>query len=97
MRLFRSSKTATLHVVPARLNGNQYQCDLTNANGVTISNAALLTVTDCQVSGTVKYNNLAVDALSGFRVTINGKSDITNGSGAFTVTGVTSGTHRSCR
>ena len=84
-----------LNISPASLalNGNLYRCSLTNTVGTTVSDEALLTVNNCSVSGTLKYNNTGSDVLSGFTVSIDGKTGTTDGSGAFTVSGVTSGTH----
>jgi spore coat protein A, manganese oxidase len=85
--------TSTLSVNPAALPQNSYQfrCTLTNIDGVTISNGALLTVNNCTVSGTLNYNNGAKDPLAGMKVTIDGKNATTDATGAFTVTGVRSG------
>ena len=57
---------------------NNFECSITDIN-------------NCSVSGTVAYNNLALDPLAGFTVTINGHSANTDAAGAFTVNGVTSG------
>ncbi|MFZ0280034.1 MAG: T9SS type A sorting domain-containing protein, partial [Bacteroidales bacterium] len=86
--------TATLHVIPSlSLSGNLYHDILTNANGATTSDAASLTVANCDISGTLNYGNTALDALADFIVTIDGKSATTDASGDFTITGVTSGNH----
>ena len=85
--------TSTLSINPSALvlNNYQYKCSLTNIDGTTVSNAALLKVNNCTISGTVKYNNPGTTTLSGFTVKVNGLSAVTDASGAFTITGVTSG------
>jgi hypothetical protein len=90
---YSGSLTSSLSINPASLSlsGNLYRCVITNSDGVLNSNAALLTVNNCSVSGTVKYNNTQQDALAGFVVTINGLSAKTDASGAFTINGLTSG------
>ena len=91
--VYTGSVAATLNIVPAiALTGSQYRCLLTNVDGTTTSATATLTVNDCFISGTLKYNNLALDPLVGFTVGANGKTAITDALGAFTIPAVTSGT-----
>ena len=90
---YAGSGTATLSITPATLplNGFKYKCILTNADGVSTSNPALLTVNNCSINGTLKYNNTTLDPLAGFTVTINGLSAITDAMGGFIINGITSG------
>lgn len=92
--VYTGSLAATLNIIPAvALTGSQYRCLLTNIDGTTTSNAVTLTVNDCFISGTLKYNNLALDPLIGFTVSVNGKTAVTDALGAFTIPAVTSGTN----
>ncbi len=89
---YQGSATSSLKVTTAALlNGYIFQCDLTNIDGITTSGSALLTVNSCSVSGTVKYNNQALDPIAGATVSIGGITAVTDAAGAFTVNGVTSG------
>jgi FtsP/CotA-like multicopper oxidase with cupredoxin domain len=93
---YSGSATASLSITPATLpiTGYKYRCILTNADGFTTSNPALLTVTNCSISGTLKYNNVTLDPLAGFTVTIGTVtplSAVTDATGAFIINGVTSG------
>jgi hypothetical protein len=83
--------TLKINAVSLSLSGSQYRCLLTNFDGTTTSNSALFTVSICSVTGTVKYNNLAKDPLSGVTVSVGGITSITNASGVYTITGVKSG------
>jgi spore coat protein A, manganese oxidase len=83
----------TINPSALSLSGNYYRCELTNSSGVIISDAGLLTVNNCQISGTLNYGNSGLDPLAGFTITINSLSDITDASGNFTITGITSGVH----
>jgi FtsP/CotA-like multicopper oxidase with cupredoxin domain len=87
--------TSTLVITPAdlTLSTNMYRCLLSNIDGETVSNAALLSVNECSVSGTVKYNNLSRDPLAGMTVSVNGQTANTNALGEYLITGVTSGNH----
>lgn len=87
--------TAVLHLPQPgiSLSSDLFRCVLTNIDGVTNSNSALLTVTNCSVSGTVQYNNAGHDPLAGMTVIIDNKSAVTDATGAYTVTGVSSKTH----
>jgi spore coat protein A, manganese oxidase len=87
-----TSSTLKINSVTSSLDGNQYRVLLTNFDGTTISNPALFTFGNCGVSGTVKYNNSAKDPLGGVTVSVGGKTAITDASGAFTISGVSSGT-----
>lgn len=90
---YTGSLTASLTINPATLamTTYQYRVILTNVDGSTTSNAAVLTVNSCTLTGTLKYNNALLDALSGMTVSANGKFATTDALGAFTITGVTSG------
>ncbi len=91
---YAGSTLATLNIIPAvGLSGNVYRCNLTNVDGTTTSDPAQLLVNNCSISGTLKYNNTGTEALSGFTVTVNGLSAITDASGGFTINNVTSGSH----
>lgn len=92
---FAGSQTAGLDILaPAvALSNSQYRCLLTNIDGTTTSSFATLTVNDCFISGTLNYNNVALDPLAGFTVSVNGKTAITDALGAFTIPAVTSGTN----
>jgi FtsP/CotA-like multicopper oxidase with cupredoxin domain len=87
--------TSTLRIAPATLSltTNLYHCVLTNIDGVVTTNAALLTVNECNISGTLKYNNSVLDPLVGMTVSVNGRTSTTNALGEYLITGVTSGTH----
>lgn len=86
--------TSALSITPTAsgLNSNLYRCVLTNIDGVTNSDAALLTVNDCSVSGTLKYG-ASSNALGNMIITIDGNTATTNTLGEYTVTGVKSGVH----
>ncbi len=92
---YSGTLTSSLGIAPAAipLSAGMYRCVLTNIDGITNSNAALLSVNNCSISGTVKYNNTTLDPLAGFTVIANGKTASTDALGAFTITGVTSGNH----
>ena len=91
--IYTNSLTATLSINPtaSALSTNLYRVILTNIDGVTTSATSILTVTNCALSGTLKYNNAAFDLLAGMTVTANGKSAVVQPSGAYTIIGVTSG------
>ncbi len=90
---YSGALTSSLKISPSAplLTTYQYHCNLTNVDGTTVSNAALLTVNNCTISGTLKYNNANLSPLAGFTVKVNGLSATTDASGAYTITGVTSG------
>jgi hypothetical protein len=93
---YAGALTSSLTISPAALglSGNRYRCVLTNNSGVTNSDGALLTVNDCFIQGTLRYNNAGLTPLAGFTVTANGKTSPPTGpDGAFTIPGVTSGVH----
>lgn len=85
---------STLKIVSTvNLSENLYRCQVTNFDGTTTSASALLTVNNCTLSGTVKYNNTAQDPLPGVTVSVNGLTAVTDAAGAYLITGVTSGTY----
>lgn len=91
---YSGATTASLIVGPLSLtlNGLSYHCLITNSAGTTTSAGALLSVSDCSVSGVLSYNNATLDPLAGMIVTINGKTATTSATGAYTITGIPSGT-----
>jgi hypothetical protein len=90
---YTNSLTATLSINPVSttLTANRYHCIITNPVGITTTSSGLLTVNNCAISGTLKYNNTALDPLPGMTVTANGKSAVVDATGAYSITGVTSG------
>jgi|GEM_PF-701187 spore coat protein A, manganese oxidase len=87
------TSTLTLSNVTLPLNNSLFRVLLDNIDGQTASNAGSLAVNNCTVSGMLKYANAATDPLSGYTVTINGVSSTTDATGAYSVSGVTSGSH----
>ncbi len=92
---YSGALTSSLSISPADLSltGKMYRCILTNIDGIAFSNEVLMTVNNCSLSGTVRYNNAASDPLAGFTVTVNGLSATTNASGGFIINGMKSGTY----
>ncbi len=88
-----NTSTLTIDPATADLSSNLYKCVMTNLDGTTESDAALLTVNQCNISGTVMYNNPALDPLEGFTVSAGGKSADTGADGSFTIVGVNSGNY----
>lgn len=90
---YSNATTATLRISPATsgLTTNQYRCIITNVDGSTTSSEVALTVNNCTISGTVKYNNANQDLLAGMTVIANNKQAVVDGSGNYVITGVVSG------
>jgi hypothetical protein len=90
----------SLSIAPVDLifTGYKYRCVLTNVTPggettVTTSNPTPLTVNACSISGTLKYNNATLDPLAGFTVSVNGKTAITDITGAYIINNATSGAY----
>ena len=94
---YSGTTTSSLGIAPVDLlfTGYKYRCILTNATpgAVTTSNPTPLTVNACSISGTLKYNNKTLDPLTGFTVSVNGVSAVTDVAGAYLINNVTSGVY----
>jgi spore coat protein A, manganese oxidase len=96
--IYNNVTTSSLSIDPASLSINtyKYRCQLTNADGVVLSNPATLTVGVCSVTGTLTYFNNPRTPITGMTVTVNStppaSSGLTLGDGSFTVPSVPSGT-----